>query len=402
MVPRRRPVRARSLARRVGRCTSRELALSLSGDCRRGAGWLRDLTAEGVEANPGPCHGAATVSACQEECLEFDPSDADPHVCTCGHKKNRHVIAPATPTATTASRCLPGFCTPCVSIWSARGSPLNGTLVRHEGKFYVFSVAHGVATVDEKTKEVQPSRTLRLAMRDQVGETDATGKRQLVVKLTELPWVRCIHSAPEYYQASSDLGKVGHDCSVFVLGPLPSSVQSRAVVLFDWQGGVHHPSSSAFGVSLLVPPRAGPSPAPSSTIADADYRTIQARLEMWCRAYGFVLPEAISLGGQIGTGLTDKKRRLVSVISGNYWCYVYGREVAMATLVTRHLEMMEMPEADQTHFAPDQRMETETLPVGVTTSAAHTSHEGVKRNRLVGDSELEDAEEAPAKKPKES
>ena len=37
-----------------------------------------------------PCLGPSRGIECNEECANFDPSDENPHICVCGHAKNRH------------------------------------------------------------------------------------------------------------------------------------------------------------------------------------------------------------------------------------------------------------------------------------------------------------------------
>jgi hypothetical protein len=166
-----------------------------------------------------------------------------------------------------------------------------------------------------------------------------------------LSWSKCMHSGTAYNDATGPVDKLSNDCAVFELLAPPEPVQMRAIPLFSWENA-HTPSSKAVGVSLLR--------ILEGTVQEAEVRW-EERLSSWASGPdpGYVmLPRAISVDGESGTGITDKKQRLVGVISGNIT--VSGREMAGATLVTRFVALLRTPSVES--FAS----------VSVSSSASHS------------------------------
>ena len=216
---------------------------------------------------------------------------------------------------------------------------LNGILVKladsGSSKYYVFSSAHGVIAGDSLDLVHDNIRLLILKLPD---ETLSASDGETVV---ELPWTRCIHNARVFLDKSaSDVKKFSSDCCVFELNAelLSEAVKDRAVSVFDWRlDGSHKPSSKAVGVSLVLDPAQPP----------ADQRYFEVRIEVrysaWSGEYVY-LPSEVAAKGMSGTGLTDKKRRLVSVISGNY--VIGGKKMTVAVLAKKHLELLGRVGAD--------------------------------------------------------
>ena len=69
---------------------------------------------------------------------------------------------------------------------------------------------------------------------------------------------------------------------------------------------------------------------------------IEERVSAWSDMYVY-LPSEVSAKGQSGTGLTDRKGRLVGILSGNYT--IGSKQVAVAVLAKRHLELLHQPAA---------------------------------------------------------
>ena len=215
----------------------------------------------------------------------------------------------------------------------ARG--LNGILVSKRDsnedvqQFFVFSVSHGVVERFEKENlEIQHSNIRLLLL--QPGEDTLSVDDS--ASFIELPWTRCVHTARAFWTADKDVTRFKSDCSVFELPAdrLSAAVQARAVPLFDWRNN-HKPSSKAVGVSLVR------DEAQQGVQVYIEIR-IEERVSAWAGAHVY-LPSEVSAEGQSGTGLTDKKNRLVSVVSGNY--EIGKKKCAVAVLVKQHLQLLE-------------------------------------------------------------
>jgi hypothetical protein len=200
------------------------------------------------------------------------------------------------------------------------GVHTNGTLVYVDDPttstkhFYVFTSVHFV--VDEAKGA---DHRVELKMLDEQGSE------------ISLVWTKCVHSGAAYWGAKTAIDKLSNDCAVFVLSTPPQSVQMRAISLFNWGNG-HKPSSKAVGVSLIK--------ILEGTVQEV---RLEERLSIWAAGPypGYVMiPRAISVG-ESGTGITDKKQRLIGVISGNI--NLQGRDMIGATLAPRFLALLRAP-----------------------------------------------------------
>ena len=260
---------------------------------------------------------------------------------------------------------------------------VNGILVsmlnsQSAHKWFVFSVAHGSVSRKPNKPEIQ-HRNIRLLLLQPDAESLSLTAPETFI---ELPWTRCIHSARAHYAASGGPERFTSDCSVFELpaDALSDSIRSRAVPLFDWQGGAHKPSSKAVGVSLV---------RDEADRASEKYMEIriEERVSAWSDMYVY-LPSEVSAKGQSGTGLTDKKGRLVSVISGNY--EIGTKRIAVAVLAKRHVQLLllhQQSESETFERASDASLSDVTGAVS-SSGASKRGKEGQENEQQVHGKEM--------------
>ena len=243
------------------------------------------------------------------------------------------------------------------------GNAVNGILVALSDplstpRWYVFSVAHG-AVSRRPNKADTEHRDIRLILLQPDTESLSL---TLEDSFIELPWTRCFHTSSAHYAASGGgSARFTSDCSVFELQAdrLSDVIQARAVQLFDW-GGAHRPSSRALGVSLV------------RDEADRDIEKymeirIEDRVSAWSDMYVY-LPSIMSAKGQSGTGLTDKKGRLVGIVSGNYT--IGSKQVAVAVLARRHLQLLHQPAGVESFEPGDAAVLVEVAVAGASSSGS--------------------------------
>jgi hypothetical protein len=250
---------------------------------------------------------------------------------------------------------------------------MNGILVYMNGAnsakhYYVFSVAHGVVGRYENETEEVEHRDARLLLLQPGDDTLSVNNPGSFI---ELPWTRCIHWARPFWGATKPVTRFSSDCAAFEIpgDQLSDAVRARAVAVFDWQGGNHKPSSKAVGVSLV------------RDEADPDEPTfmeirIEERVSGWADAYVY-LPSEVAAEGQSGTGLTDKKNRLVSVVSGNY--EIGTKRCAVAVLVKQHLQLLNQQSRADSFVPATKALRTvlASAPISTTTSSSTSSTSSV-------------------------
>ena len=199
-------------------------------------------------------------------------------------------------------------------------------------QFLVFAVAHGVVQRFPEAKIEIEHRNIRLLLLQPGADTLSVEAPETFI---ELVWSRCIHTARAFWTVEKDVERFKADCSIFELSgnQLSDAVKARAVSLFQWQG-THKPSSKAVGVSLVR------DKADGNDQTYIEVRT-EERMSGWANGYVY-LPSEVSAQGQSGTGLTDKKNRLVSVVSGNYT--IGTKKCAVAVLVEQHVQLFRLLE----------------------------------------------------------
>ena len=221
-----------------------------------------------------------------------------------------------------------------VLVLRADNSGLNGILVCINGRdsakqYHVFTVAHGVVGRNrDDTMTVEHCNCRLLLLQPETDSLSLDDPNSFIV----LPWTRCIHWGREYWGTNEKVARFISDCAVFEIpgNQLSDALRARAVTVFDWQGGSHQPSSKAVGVSLVR------DEAERHVPRFTELR-IEERLSGWATSYVY-LPSEISAKGQSGTGLTDKKKRLVSIVSGNY--EIGKKRCAVAILVKQHIQLL--------------------------------------------------------------
>lgn len=198
-------------------------------------------------------------------------------------------------------------------------------LITQDKKYYVFSVAHGLIHHGNIQKDI------KLLLPSVNGILSTKNPDTYIV----LPWTHCFHNAKLFLENEGNPAtQFSSDCSVFELLNVPDNVKARAVLLFDWKAGEHSPSSRAVGVSLVLDPA-----KPDNYLQVR----VETRVSQWSDKYVY-LPSEVSADGQSGTGLTDKKERLVSIISGNY--HLGNKKVSVAVLAKQHLALINQSDAD--------------------------------------------------------
>jgi hypothetical protein len=185
--------------------------------------------------------------------------------------------------------------------------------------YFVLSVLHPLW--NSATKEFRPeAKNVSLQMK-YVSEE----------KFHEVAWSRCVTSQGAYKLSTLDSDHIINDRSVFVLNALGDDLKGRAVPLFSWENN-HQPSSKAVGVSLLSSPLEQ---------GEIDQTRVEDRFSAWGTHKPYVSMSSLkSREGQSGTGLTDKKQRLVAILTGNARGKD-GREFGVAVLAKSYLPLLE-------------------------------------------------------------
>ena len=96
---------------------------------------------------------------------------------------------------------------------------------------------------------------------------------------------------------------------------------------------------------------------------------IEERLSGWATSYDY-LPSEIPAKGQSGTGFTDKKKRLVSIVLGNY--EIGNKRCAVAILVKQHLQLLDQQSRAGSFVPAATQLSTPVTLASSSTSSSRT------------------------------